>query len=283
MTDTYELILNHITTGESFPLFHKTFGDYKQIAFRCMANKGKFLFEEDILNKYKEGLTLKQLFEQEPDRFIPAANRIKKGKPEKTWVDIMGMEEIHREDDYFDFFFTCKLRHLSLFSIDDFLNFHLEYSFKDNKTECFRFLTILIRQYQEKILNSDIIETLREWVRAKESGQDETALSDPKKDSQIKGRMKREKNDKLTSLSFEQTVLLIKFMQDARIILKGESLTFSQAGEAFHILTGYSPNTLRQQLGIKGEIEGVKHEDYKELHQVILDLASRVESKIRKK
>jgi len=72
-------------------------------------------------------------------------------------------------------------------------------------------------------------------------------------------------------------------MQQNGIILKGSYLTYTQAGKAFNILTGYSANTLRQQLGMKGEIETAKFEDYKELHQVIIQLAKSIEEKTRKK
>lgn len=59
----------------------------------------------------------------------------------------------------------------------------------------------------------------------------------------------RESRDKLTSLSQEQTVLLMYYLQKERVLLKDEYLTDSEAGQAFEILTGYSQDTLRQNLG----------------------------------
>ena len=72
-------------------------------------------------------------------------------------------------------------------------------------------------------------------------------------------------------------------MQEERIILKGDDLTYTQAGKALYILTGYSPHTLRQHLGTKDEIAGVRYQDYKELHEAILKLAERIETHIHKK
>ena len=241
-------------------------------------------FEEDILSEYIEGTTLEKLFSQNPDQYLQGMNQTKNGKREKTWYDIWGMEEIERNDDFFDYFFVCKLRHLSLLDIDSYLSFHLEYSFKNNKQEFFRFLQLAIRQH-EKMLDAKISDTVNEWIKITETNNQTPELSgkdEIEKDEKIKGRMQREAGDKLTALSQVQTSLLIQFLQKNNIILKGNYLTFTQAGKAFNILTGYSAHTLRQQLGTKGEIEGVKHEDYKELYDIILKLAKSIEEKIRK-
>ena len=61
-------------------------------------------------------------------------------------------------------------------------------------------------------------------------------------------KVKREANDHYTSLSQEQTVLFMHFLQKERVLLKDEYLSDMDAGKAFEILTGYSPNTLRQKL-----------------------------------
>jgi hypothetical protein len=62
-------------------------------------------------------------------------------------------------------------------------------------------------------------------------------------------KVKREAQDKLTCLSQEQTVLLIHYLQQGRVLLKDEYLSNMDAGKAFENLTGYSQNTLRQSLG----------------------------------
>lgn len=281
--NSYKLILNDITAGESVAPFNKGFEEYKKMAFLFLNHKGKYLFAEDILSKYREGLTLENLFEQEQDRFIPGANQKKGAKMERTWFDIWSIDEFERSDEFFDFFFASKLRHLSLLEINEFLNFHLDYSFKNNKREYLTFLNIPLRQYYESLLSPNIIETIKEWVKTEKSINETEGLAGTAKEAKIKGRIAREAGDHLTALNVNQTALLIQFMQQAGIILKGANLTYSQAGAAFNILTGYSANTIRQQLGTKGEIEGVKFEDYKELHETIKHMASLIETKIRKK
>lgn len=64
-----------------------------------------------------------------------------------------------------------------------------------------------------------------------------------------KGKIKREAQDKKTCLSQEQTVLLIHYLREEKVLLKDEYLNDKDAGIAFEILTGYSQNTLRLNLG----------------------------------
>lgn len=278
-----ELILNHITAGESMPPFHKQFEEYKRVAYFFLNHKGKHLFADDILSHYSAEMTLEKLFEINPDRFLQGANREKDRVRQNTWYDIFDTEEIERQDDFFDYFFMCKIRHLSLLDIDGYLKFHLDYSFNNQEQEYFRFLQLSIRQYQEQLLNSQITETVSEWIGNRKSSVSSESLAGSQKEERLKGRMQREAGDKLTCLNQSQTVLLIEFMQKAGIILKDDNLTFTQAGKAFYILTGYSTHTIRQQLGTRGELSGVKFEDYRELHDTILRLASLIEAKVRKK
>lgn len=280
----HNLILNHITYGESVPPFHNNFEDYKQMAHLLLNHKGKHLFESDILRGYSEGVTLETLFAQEPQRFIPGSLKEKDGIRQKTWYDIWGMDEIMHDDDFFDYFFICKLRHQSLLDIDAFLNFHLDYSFKDDKQAYFRFLQLSLRQYGD-MLTEQVKTTVQEWMNATLSklNGDQSEGTDNEKEEKIKGRLAREAGDHLTCLSLNQTALLIEYMQQAGIILKGDYLNFTQAGKAFNLLTGYSAHSLRLQLGTKGLTENtVKHEDYKELHEAILKLASLIGSKTKR-
>lgn len=64
-----------------------------------------------------------------------------------------------------------------------------------------------------------------------------------------KGKVKREAQDKKTCLSQEQTVLLIHYLREEKVFLKDEYLNDKDTGIAFKILTGYSQNTLRLNLG----------------------------------
>ena len=247
-TDDYKLILNHLTHGEHIVNMKnpEKIAEYEHMAFMFSARKGKYLFEENILKGYREGMTLEKLFDQEKGRFIQGANHKKDGKNQKTWHDISSYEEIERQDDFFDYFFTCKLRHIGLLEIDSFLAFHLDYSFDNNKKDYFRFLNITLRQYQDKILSSNIAETVKEWIKLNEVGDNLKDLSGT--ETKTKGKIKRGRDDNATKLNQEQTALLISFLRASKIILKDEYLYNNEAGYAFSILTGFSADSLRQNL-----------------------------------
>ncbi len=68
-------------------------------------------------------------------------------------------------------------------------------------------------------------------------------------------KLKRTRQDKMTCLSEQQTVLLIHYLKQERAFLNGEFLKDSDAGKAFAVLTGYSPNTMRIDLGDVPEIK----------------------------
>ncbi|MEO8759605.1 MAG: hypothetical protein ABI388_01410 [Bacteroidia bacterium] len=64
-----------------------------------------------------------------------------------------------------------------------------------------------------------------------------------------KGKLKREAQDRRTYLSQEQTVVLMHYLQKERLFLNDEYLKKTEFGIAIETLTGYSQNTLRQDLG----------------------------------
>ena len=64
-----------------------------------------------------------------------------------------------------------------------------------------------------------------------------------------RSKIKREAKDKKTSLNQEQTVLLFYYLQQQKVFLRDEYLSDKDAAAAFEILTGYSENALRQNIG----------------------------------
>lgn len=227
-------------------------------------------------------MTLQTIFAQEPGRFIEGGKKERGGVLQDTWYDVWANSEIKREDTYFNFFFTRRLRQLDISELPDFLTFYLLYAFKGNRDEYVKFLNLSIREYAEKVpLTQEIIDTVQDWIM--ESGSINPAAADDPADSldeKVKGRLVREPGDRLTSLTLNQTALLIQLLQQNNVILKGEYLTYSHAGKAFGILTGYSANSLRQQLGAKGEVEGVKFEDYKEILTILQKMVEELKNKI---
>lgn len=275
-TDGYKLIINHLSFGEAVlnQSNPKAEEEYKQIAFLFLSKKGKNMFAEDLLKNYREGMTLERLFDQEGNRFVQGANHKKDGKMQHTWLDLSAMEEIKREDNFFDYFFACKLRHISLLEIDSFLDFHLDYSFNDGKKDFFRFLNIVLRKYQNKMLSEDIVETAKEWIKMNET---ETELSSA--EARTKNKTKRERDDKKTQLNQEQTALLIYCLRKTSIILKDEDLNNKETGQAFSTLTGYSQESLRQSMTLT-EISTASKKNVEKVKRALKDVLKLLEDKI---
>lgn len=88
-------------------------------------------------------------------------------------------------------------------------------------------------------------------------------------------KVPREAGDKLTSISLEQTSLLMYYLQKERVLLKDEYLTDSQIGEAVGILTGFSSHSLRQRISKFYEIQN--HSNLKALNDLLTRLKSSIE------
>lgn len=280
--ETYELILNHITAAETVMNLSenkkKSEEEYTQMAVLYLNHKGRHLFEDEILSLYREGKTLEEIFAQEPRRFIYRMNQRRNDKMEKAWYDIWGDDEIKSGDPFFDYFFACKLKHIDLLQIDEFLAFHLAYSFEYDQKTYLRFLSLTLRKYNQALM-PEITDTVLEWIKMEEASG--TELSGTGQPIKVKGRINREAGDHLTALSVTQTALLIEYLQKSRVILSGDYLNYMNAGKAFHLLTGYSSDTLRQQLGSKGQ-QTLKYEDYRELETIIEKLLKHIRADIEK-
>ena len=94
-----------------------------------------------------------------------------------------------------------------------------------------------------------------------------------------KGKIKREANDKRTILSQEQTVLLMHYLQQEKVILKDDYLSDKDAGQAFETLTGYSQHTLRQNLGKYYLIQN--RENLKELDNLLTRLKIKIDKDLK--
>lgn len=93
----------------------------------------------------------------------------------------------------------------------------------------------------------------RDFLLLEQSPEDErvekNTLNGKAENQNKKDKIKREAQDKKTCLSQEQTALLIHYLKQERVLLNDEYLNNTDAGTAFEILTGYSQNTLRLNLG----------------------------------
>src|ERR1039457_2065291 len=123
------------------------------------------------------------------------SDRKKEGEEFKpAWFDLWKEDYIITpEHPSYNLFFTYKLRQTDILELDKFLNDFLENE-ADTKTDFIRFLKLTLRKHGKKLLQPEQIDTINEWITEQEK---EPALSgtiEPK----IKGRIKRERDDKVT-------------------------------------------------------------------------------------
>ncbi len=76
-----------------------------------------------------------------------------------------------------------------------------------------------------------------------------------------KGKIKRTKGDNYTFLNEDQTALLVAHLRQFNVFLKGDNCNLLEAGEAVNILTGYSVDTIRQDLGKPELMETKENKD----------------------
>ncbi|MBI4930509.1 MAG: hypothetical protein HY841_07090 [Bacteroidetes bacterium] len=95
-----------------------------------------------------------------------------------------------------------------------------------------------------------------------------------------KGKIKRERDDKATRLNQEQTALLIYCLRKTQVILKDEYLNNKETGQAFSILTGYSADTIRQNLN-KSELARIAtQKNITALLQTLTDIQKLIDKEI---
>lgn len=260
----YSIYLNHLTVWERVR-FPETFPEYAKAVVALLTLKDAYLFEEDILKQHEDDSLVKNfakdgkskleaILETTPDLRSAGKrpNKKKNNELEQAWFNLAHRDLPITPDDFlFDLFFTYKLRQTDILKIDKILDYFLGKYYEDDKEEFSRFLKLLLRKDGGKLLDNAHAETISEWI-AKEKVQPLSGTETIK----AKWKVKRDRDDGLTKLNQEQTALLIYLLQEGKIILKDEFLNNKDAGQAFAILTGFSGDSLRQNLG-KAEIQRI--------------------------
>ncbi len=275
--ESYELVLNDISFGESLLYNDKRYQEYANTAALWLSRKKKHLFADEILSRYNSHKTIKEVLEKHSGQYQPGMIVQRGEKREQVYYHVWGMDIIEANDSFFPFFFACKLSHVDILQIDVFLDYHLETSFENNRDKFQRFLNLGIRRFQY-LLKSETIDTASEWLKLKEGATTLLSGTEPVK---IKGRRKREKGDKRTVLTQHQTVLLMAYLQEVGIILGKEELNYKQAGTAFHILTDYSADAFRLKLGSKYSVDflGFNHEDFDAVYDALSKIQTMIDEK----
>lgn len=91
-------------------------------------------------------------------------------------------------------------------------------------------------------------------------------------DLNTKGRIQRTPGDNLTKLSQEQTALLVDYLKRGSIVLKGDYLNDKTAGLALALLTGFSPESLRQKISPAKRKEVLTKKNLEALHDILTNI-----------
>jgi hypothetical protein len=242
-----ELSLYHLSIVENMRT-DEEYNYYQGAVAKMLSLKDMHITEAEILQRHQKQ-SMEEVFEQVKDGSVMYFRTEQEVQGNKTtiWYDTWMDYIISEKDQLYALFFTYKMRHLGLLHLDDFLHYQLTQKYDGNFSRFTRFLTLALREHAPGLLENKHIKTANEWLQMKQAEISQESVSD-EKEIRIKGRPKRTGDDKLTALNQEQTVLLIHYLQKAKVFYQGEFLTNKQAGQAFHILTGYSADTIRQKL-----------------------------------
>jgi hypothetical protein len=241
-----ELYLPHLSMVELMGS-PEHYSIYQEAVVAMLSVKDLYVWEDDVL-KFNQKRTMEEVVAINEVRYVSAGEKKREGELVNAWYDTWAEYFITLKDPLYSLFFTYKLRQIDLLDMDDFLNYQLEQNYENNFTRFSRFLSLTLRKYAKKILEPEHELTADEWIKQKQEEIKQDSSTGEKK-GKLKGRPQRSSDDKLTVLNQEQTVLLIHYLQKSKMIFQGDFLKSNQAGQAFHILTGFSADTIRQKLG----------------------------------
>ena len=256
--NNFSINLRDLSIYESL-IFPDSFEEYSEMAEFLLRRKSMFILEDNLIELYKDEPDVTDLMELGsipigairaafPNRFLREGMHPKIGGTEEEgvwgWLDLWSDYVISPQEELYDVFFTYKLKHTDILQMDNILNYFFENFNSDNNIDFIRFLKLTLRKHSNRLLLPEQLETINEWITEKEKEVALSGTAEPK----TKVRIKRERDDKVTLLNQEQTALLIHCLRKTRVILIDEFLNNKEAGQAFSILTGYSADTLRQNL-----------------------------------
>lgn len=145
-------------------------------------------------------------------------------------------------DLFYDPLFAYTLKNYLLRNIEKFLNYQLSQYYEDDVTEFCKALKFILREYGEaqSLIPVTTIKTVLEWM-AERQQQGKTLNGSGEDAEKVRTRY-----DGKTKLSVQQTALLYHFLRKCEILRDG--LQSSDIAKALHILTGFSVQSLRENL-----------------------------------
>lgn len=277
-----EVDLNYITSCEQMSRSRSEYDyrmEYESLVTSMLGHEGIYLFEQDITDQYNN-LSLKEILEQN-DKYVQGPNKRNPkmdGKLCPTYYDTCMSLYITPANRSYPSFLAYLLKNIDLLKIDQCLAYQLEKYHANDFASFSRLLSLIIRKYEGVIIPEKVLTTIQEWITSRSENQKNEQAD--AKDSAIggkkRGRINRRAEDNITVLNREQTILLIQYLKESGVFLKDEYLTDADAGKAFELLTGYSQNTIRQDLGKFYQFQN--KENLKKLHQTFSQLIRQIET-----
>jgi hypothetical protein len=277
----FEVDLNFISSreyiGKTSDYNHQL--EYVNVVTSMLSSEGLFLFEEDIVNRFNN-LSFSEILQQN-ENFVQGHNRhnpARQGKLCPTYYDTWMSLTITPDKSYYPFFFAHLLKHTDLLMIDECMAYQLKKYHANDFTTFSRLLLLMLRKFEGVVIPEKIMITIQEWmdVKAEQQKKEEGESDDPTSSGKKRGRINRRAEDNITSLNREQTILLIQYLKQAGVFLRDEYLTDLDAGKAFELLTGFSQNTLRQDLGKFYQFQN--KENLKRLQQVLSQVTHQIDA-----
>jgi hypothetical protein len=261
----YQINLNRLTCFEQLS-YPDTFAAYRKAVIFLLQIKNMYIFEDELIEEYgDDDVLLSQTADGKPgieailaafpDTLVSVGSRRKVTGEEpfmRAFLDLGEDYDIIPQDLLYDLFFTYKLRQTDIMELDNALDYFLENYHTGSTADFIRFIKLTLRKHGKKLLQPEHIETIEEWMAETEKGVPLSGTTE----ARTKGKPKRQRDDKITLLNQEQTALLIYCLRETKVIFPDEFLNNKEAGQAFSILTGYSADTIRQNLN-KSELSKV--------------------------
>jgi hypothetical protein len=261
----YQINLNRLTCFEQLS-YPDTFAAYRKAVIFLLQIKNMYIFEDELIEEYGDDDVLlsqtaggkpgiEAILAAFPDTLVSVGSRRKVTGEEpfmRAFLDLGEDYDIIPQDLLYDLFFTYKLRQTDIMELDNALDYFLENYHTGSTADFIRFIKLTLRKHGKKLLQPEHIETIEEWMAETEKGVPLSGTTE----ARTKGKPKRQRDDKITLLNQEQTALLIYCLRETKVIFPDEFLNNKEAGQAFSILTGYSADTIRQNLN-KSELSKV--------------------------
>lgn len=186
---------------------------------------------------------------------------------------------VQPQESMYDVFFAYCLSHQSILHIDQFLDYRLKKYHEEDFAYFSRFLQLLLREYGPEgqlIIPKGHGKTVLEWIAIKEKQyaipMNSKALEGNGSEN---GKYVRRKNDNLTALNQEQIVLLFQYLEERKVFLP--DITDTKIAAAINILTGYSINTVRPDLGKYSTFEN--HDNLRKVNNLLAELSKLVKDR----